>query len=89
MWCGELWPFDEFCSAEVIKPVLSGLEACNNRVTGRCVVLRGMLTRRSITAPDMSAFAATSKMEPPPARRQAFDTAGAAWFHRRINSLCL
>src|SRR3712207_3755098 len=47
-------------------PVLAGLEALDERMAAAGCVAAGVLGRRGIAAPDMSAGRAASKVEPPP-----------------------
>jgi len=66
-----------FCTI-VVKPVFARLEARDDRVTRGDVVFRGMLIWRAVTAADVTTFGASAKMEPPRARRRAFDAACSA-----------
>ena len=73
----------------VVKPVLARLEACDDRVARGRVMLRCMLTWRTITAADMTAFGASAKVKPPSAQSQAFDATCSAWFGRRVDTVPL
>jgi hypothetical protein len=68
----------------VIKPILTGFETCDDRVTGRSSVLGGVLAGRAIAASDMPALRASAKVQPPAARRQTLNAAVAGGFRLRI-----
>jgi len=82
-------PLEGFFRAVVVKPVLARLEARNDRVTRGGEVFRRMLIWRTITAADVTTLGASAKMEPPRARRRAFDAACSAWLYRRVDTLSL
>ena len=70
---------EELARAIVVKPSLVRLEARDDRVPRSRVVSRCMLTWRSITAADVTAFDTSAQMQPPPARSRAFEAARSAW----------
>src|ERR1700691_631932 len=70
----------------IVEPVLAGLEAIDDRVARRRVMLCRMLVWRTIAAADVTAFGASAQMQPPCVRCQAFDAACTAWFHVQIDS---
>jgi hypothetical protein len=74
-----------FCTI-VVKPMLAGLEARDNRVTRFGKMSRGVLIGGTITAADVPAFGASAQMKPPSARSQALDTPGSARPNRRVNA---
>ena len=71
-------PLEGFFRAVVVKPVLARLEAGDDRVARSGVVFRRMLIWRTITAANVTTLGASAKMEPPRARRRAFDAACSA-----------
>src|ERR1700733_2802507 len=71
-------PFEELAVAIVVKPILVGFKACNNRMMRRRMVLRGMLTWGRIAATYMTALGAATKMQPPASCRRALDATGSA-----------
>ena len=75
---GKSWTREEFIRTVVVKPALTWLEACDDRVMARGVVLRGVLVRRTIAAANMTTLGASAKMEPPPSRCQTLDATSAA-----------
>src|SRR5579871_6083464 len=80
---------EELVIAIVVKPVLVGLEARDDGVTRRRVMLRCMLARRSITAADMPAFGTSAKMQPPPAGSRAFEATRSARLCCRVDAIPL
>jgi hypothetical protein len=89
MWGRQSWPRKEFCGAVIIEPAFTFLEACNNRVAGILIVLRGMLVRRVIAAANVSAFGAPAEVQPPAVLRQALDATRTARFSCWINTVYL
>src|SRR5271165_7046431 len=83
----ELRAGDVFLGAIVVEPLLTRLEAHDNGVTRSGIVFRRMLSRRTITAADVTAFGASAKMQPPSAPRQAFDASCPARLGRRIDTI--
>jgi hypothetical protein len=69
--------------------MLARLEARDDRVTGSGVMLRCVLTWRTITAADMPAFGASAKMQPPSAQSHAFDATCSAWLGRWVDAIPL
>src|ERR1700688_740314 len=47
------------------EPILTRLEAGNDRMPGRCRMLGCMLARRTVAAPDVPAFLTPAEMKPP------------------------
>ena len=71
----------------IVEPILTRLEAGNNRMPRRRRMLRRMLIRRTVTAPDVSTLGTAAEMKPPTfRRRQAFHTPVATWFRSRVDS---
>src|SRR5271170_6364583 len=57
------------------EPILTRLEAGNDRMPCRCRMLGCMLTRRTVTASDVPTLRTPAEMKPPTLRRrQAFHT---------------
>jgi hypothetical protein len=73
----------------VVKPPLARLEARDYRVTPSGVMFRCMLIWGSVTAADVTAFGASTKMQPPSAQSQAFDTTCSAWLGRWVDTIPL
>src|SRR5712691_2540739 len=67
------------------EPVLTGLEAGDDRMPGRGRVLTRMLRRRGVTASDVPALSTPSQVHPPATGRIALDAAGAAGRHARVD----
>jgi hypothetical protein len=71
----------------IVEPILTRLEAGNDRVPRCCGMLGCMLTWRTVAASDVPAFRAPAEMEPPTfRRRQAFHTPISAWFRSGVDS---
>ena len=71
----------------IVEPVLTRLKAGYDRMPRRRRMLRCMLTRRTVTATDVSTFRTSAEMEPPAfRRRQAFHTSLATWSRGEIDS---
>ena len=77
-----------FCTI-VVKPLLAGLEARDDRVTRSGVMFRCMLTWRGVAAADVTAFGASAKMQPPAALSQTFDATCSARLRRWIDAVPL
>ena len=80
---------EDFFSPIVVKPVLPGLEARNDRVTRSGVMFRCMLIWRTVTAADVTAFSASAKMQPPSAQSHAFGATCSAWLGRWVDTIPL
>ena len=82
-------PLDLVLGDVVPEPVLAGLVALSDRMTGIGRVMARVLRRRRVAAADMTARRAAAKMEPPSAGRQALDTARSArrdqWIDRFVS----
>ena len=73
--------------AVVPEPVLARLEAGHDRVAGAAEVRGGVLPRRGVAAPHVTAGSATAQMHPPPvAFGQALHAAVAAGRRRRLRA---
>jgi len=71
----------------IVKPILTRLEAGNDRMSCRCRMLGCMLTWRTITASDVPTLGTPTEMKPPTFRRcKAFHTSVATWFRSEIKS---
>src|SRR6478736_1705494 len=69
------------------EPVLTGLEAGNDRMPSRCRMLGYVLARRTVTATDVPTLRTPAEMKPPTFRgRQTFHTPIATRFRSRVNS---
>jgi len=79
MWRKQLHTLDHSPLLVIIEPILTRLEAGDDRMP-RCRRMLGcMLTRRTVAAADVSTLRTATKMKPPASRRrQAFDTPKAA-----------
>ena len=78
---------EEFVRTIVVEPPLARLEARDDRVPRRGVVFRCVLTWRTVTAADVTAFGASAKMKPPPAPNRAFDTNCSARLRRGVDTI--
>ena len=79
---GKSWTSEEFTRTVVVKPALTWLKACENRVMGHGGVLRGVLVGRTIAAANMATLGASAKMKPPPSCGQTLDATSAAGLGR-------
>src|SRR5579871_5909405 len=74
----------------IVEPILTRLEAGNDRMPCCRRMLGRMLARRTVTATDVSTLHAATEMKPPAfGRRQAFDTPIAARLRNGIDSALL
>jgi hypothetical protein len=63
----------------IVEPILTWLEAGNDRMPGRSCVPGCMLARRAIAASDVPTLRTPTEMKPPTfRRRQTFDTSIAS-----------
>src|SRR5271166_6475978 len=70
-----------------VEPILTRLEAGDDRMPRLCRVPGCMLARGAVTATDVSALRAPAEMKPPSIRRrQAFHAPVAARFRSRVDS---
>jgi hypothetical protein len=86
---GQLRTGEEFLCTVIVKPVLAGLEACDNWMACCCAMLRSMLIWRGIAAADVATFGASAKMQPPCASCQAFNATGSARFDCCVDTVPL
>jgi hypothetical protein len=71
----------------IVEPILTRLEAGNDRMPCRRRMLGCMLARRTVAASDVPALRTPAEMKPPTSRRrQAFHTPIAAWFRSGVDS---
>jgi len=75
---GQARTVEEVARAIVVEPALAWLEAGDDRMAGRVMMLRRVLVWGRVAAADMTAFGAPAQMKPPASSRQALQTAGAA-----------
>jgi hypothetical protein len=79
--------FDHPLFLVIVEPVLTRLEAGNDRMSCRRRMFGRMLARRTIAASDVSALRTSAKMKPPTFRgRQTFHTPVATRFRSGIDS---
>ena len=79
--------FDHALLLVIEEPILTRLEACNDRMPCRCRMLGCMLTRRTVAATDVPTLRTPTKMKPPTFRRcQAFDTPLATRLRSGVDS---
>jgi hypothetical protein len=81
---GQSRAFDEIVGLEAVQPIFTRLEARDHGVIRIFVMFSRVLTRRTIAAPDVTAFRAATEMQPPAVARQTFGTSGSARFCLRI-----
>jgi hypothetical protein len=75
----QLHTLDHLLLLVIEEPVLTRLEAGNDRMPRCCRMPGSMLAGRTVAAANVAALRAPAEMKPPPFRRsQAFDTAIAA-----------
>ena len=80
MWRKQLDALDHRLSPVIVEPVFARLEAGYDQMLSCQRMLGRMLTRRTVTASDVSTLGAPAEMKPPASRRrQAFDTSLATW----------
>jgi len=83
----QLRPLDHPLRLVIEEPILTGLEAGNDRMPRRCRMLGCMLARRTVTATDVPTLRTPAEMKPPTFRgRQTFHTSIATRFRSRVNS---
>jgi hypothetical protein len=58
----KLWPADHLLSLIVPEPGFAGLKTRRDRMARRLKVLRGMLTGRAVTTPDVSALSTSAQV---------------------------
>ncbi len=85
----KLWAGEDFVRPIVVKPMLPGLEACDDRVIRSGVMFRCMLIWRTVTAADVTALGASAKMQPPAALSHALDAACSARPGHRVDTIRL
>ena len=69
-----------------VEPILTRLEAGDDRMPRLCRVPGCMLARGAVTATDVSALRAPAEMKPPTfRRRQAFYTPFTAWLRSGVD----
>lgn len=71
----------------VVKPILAGLEALDDRVAGCGVMGGGVLGWRCVTTADVPAGGTSPQVHPPAGRSggQALHTTGPARWNRRVD----
>jgi hypothetical protein len=71
----------------IVEPVLTRLEAGDDRMPRGCRMAGCMLAGRTVAASDVSALRAATEMKPPTVRRrEAFYASVARWFRSGIDS---
>src|ERR1700683_5002495 len=71
----------------IVEPILTRLEAGNDRMPCRCRMLGCMLTRRTVTASDVPTLGTPTEMKPPTfRRRQAFHAPVATRLRSGVDS---
>jgi hypothetical protein len=71
----------------IVKPILTRLEAGNDRMPRCRRMFRCMLTRRTVTASDVPTLRTPAEMKPPTFRgRLAFHTSVATWLRGGVDS---
>src|SRR5215472_8261168 len=78
-------PVVKLVGLEAPEPVLTRLEASDDRVPGRGGVGARVLGRRRVAAADVPALGAPPQVEPPPAGRLALNAPRAARRNRRVD----
>ena len=76
----------------VVEPVLTGLEAGNDRMPRLCRMPGCVLARRAVAATDVSTLRTTAEVKPPTIRgRQTFHAPIATWFRSGVDpaEICL
>ena len=71
--------------AVVPEPVLTRLEAADDRVAGGSCMGAGVLAGRIVAAADMATLGTAAKVEPPAVGREAFNASGAARRDARVD----
>src|SRR5919197_3847847 len=86
LWIGQLRPVVIVAARVVPEPGLARLEALHDRMTRLGRVLAGVLHRGRVAAADVAALGAAAQVEPPAAGGFAFEAAGAARRHGRVDA---
>ena len=85
-WWKQLHTLDHPPSPVIVEPVLTRLEAGNDRMPCRRRMPGRMLTWRTVTASDVPTLRTPAEMKPPASPRcQAFDTSVATWLRRGVD----
>src|SRR5579863_7724978 len=75
MWRKQLHTLDHPPLLVIVEPILTRLEAGNDRMPCRCRMLGRMLARRTVAATDVPTLRTPAEVKPPTfRRRQAFHT---------------
>src|SRR5712691_6174617 len=82
----ELWPLVGFLGVVAVEPVLTWLEAADERMPGGRGVRGRVLHGRGVAAADVPALRAPAQVHPPAASGIALDAPGTARRHRRVNA---
>ena len=87
MWRKQLRALDHPLFLVIVEPILTRLEAGNDRMPSRCCMLGCMLARRTVAATDVPTLHTPAEMKPPICRRrQAFQTSDATWLGSGVDS---
>jgi hypothetical protein len=70
----------------VEEPVFAGFEAADDRVVCGLRMRCGVLARRVVAAPYVTALSAPAKMQPPASPGLAFNATGPAGWNRNVDS---
>jgi hypothetical protein len=83
----QLHALDHSLLLVIVEPILTRLEAGNDRMPCRCRMFGCMLARRTVAATDVPTLRTPAEMKPPTFReRQAFHAPIAAWFRFGVDS---
>jgi hypothetical protein len=82
----EFCAFDHLLRFVIPEPRLSRLEAGFDRVARLSSVLRRVLARGTVTAPNVTTLSATSQVQPPSIGEEAFHAASATWLGFRVDT---
>src|SRR6266571_1578305 len=86
LWRRELGALVGFLGVVAVEPVLTWLEAADERVPGGRGVGGGVLHGRGVAAANVPALRAPAQVHPPAARGLALDAPGAARRHRGVDA---
>jgi hypothetical protein len=81
----QLGAVEHITRSEVVKPILPGLEALDDRVPSGRVMGGCVLAGRSVATADMPAGGAATQMHPPALRSEALHAAGSTRWNRRVD----
>jgi len=83
----EVRTFESFFGDVIPEPVLAWFEAPDHTVVGAPGVPCRVLAWRLVAAANVATLCTAPQVKPPPLRREALDTAGAAGWYCRVDAV--